>query len=313
VTNDVKSVVAAFFSHSTYELEPLGNGLINQTFRLTIADKRYVLQRLHKVLRPELMDDVAAITSHLSRNGWEVSQLVPTSSGQPYYADPDGQLWRVMTYLGSDGVLPDVTTASLQAMGELLGRWHQAMASCSHRLRFQLEHFHDTAYFAQRLASLQNSLPSGTVATLAKQLLDAYANLPHISGEKQLLHGDPQLSNALFRSGTPFTYIDLDTLMFGKPQLDVGDLIRSALEQHPADSKQLLEATVRGYNASPSSMSLEAAQLGTQCIALELGIRFVLDIIDDSYFSWDEQQFASRSENHICRATQQWNIYESLV
>jgi hypothetical protein len=47
-----------------------------------------------------------------------------------------------------------------------------------------------------------------------------------------------------------------------------------------------------------------------QKIALELGMRFLTDVVDDEYFEYDKSRFASRLESNLHRSGVQWQLYD---
>ena len=51
----------------------------------------------------------------------------------------------------------------------------------------------------------------------------------------------------------------------------------------------------------------------TLWITLELTTRFTADILNDRYFGWDPQRFASRAEHNRVRACGQLRLAESLL
>ena len=62
--------------------EPLGDGLINETFRVVHGgDTVGVLQRLNTdIFVPEVHEDIEAVTRHLAQHGLETPRLCRTRS-----------------------------------------------------------------------------------------------------------------------------------------------------------------------------------------------------------------------------------------
>jgi hypothetical protein len=51
---------------------------------------------------------------------------------------------------------------------------------------------------------------------------------------------------------------------------------------------------------------------GLETICIELSSRFAVDALEDRYFGWDEQRFASRREHNIARAAGQLALFNSV-
>ena len=88
--------------------EPLGVGLINRTFRVTVCAagaglRRYVLQAVNTSVFPEprlLMDNLRRVTAHLGRAAaGPALRLVPAREGSPAWVDPQGRWWRAFEYV----------------------------------------------------------------------------------------------------------------------------------------------------------------------------------------------------------------------
>ncbi len=113
------------------------------------------------------------------------------------------------------------------------------------------------------------------------------------------IHGDTKLDNFLFstRTGRVKALVDLDTIMPHTWLADWGDMVRSLVNVAGEKERDLgrvqvdmdvYRAVARGFlttarEVTPTEVRLMAA--GPQIIALELGLRFLLDYLrGDSYF-----------------------------
>ena len=133
----VPAGVAASWGWDAAELAPLAGGLINATFVVRRAGQpEAVLQRLHPVFAPEVNLDIDVVTRHLARQGMITPRLIATAAGRAWVEDADGRPWRALTWV--DGVTvhavpsPDVARAG----GELVGRFHRAVADLDHDYAF---------------------------------------------------------------------------------------------------------------------------------------------------------------------------------
>ena len=76
------------------------------------------------------------------------------------------------------------------------------------------------------------------------------------------------------------------------------------------------EAALRGYcEATPGlfqSEELLSIVCGLETISLELTVRFLADALNESYFGWDKNAYASASEHNLERARGQWAFARSV-
>jgi Ser/Thr protein kinase RdoA (MazF antagonist) len=318
-------VCAEFFADRAVKAERLGGGMINATYRVESAQgDLLILQRLSGIFEAEsLTEDFARVTDYLLANGWEVPVLVPAANGKLHVMDSEGHPWRAMTWVASDSntVKARHDAEAMHGYGSLLGAWHEAMKKLDYQPRHVLAHFHDTAFYVEKLRTLLADMPGAEASELAQNFLKAYAALPALPDYgNQLLHGDPRTDNMLFRQGKPFTFIDFDTVMFGSIWLDVGDMLRSLSEDAcmagEAVPLDLIEEAIEGYRqqAHPEADVAQFKQGGfvaMQLIACELGMRFMIDVVEDSYFDWDRTAYDSRAAHNTERAKIQWKILDA--
>ena len=72
-------MLAEFGFEGTASVEPLGSGLINDTFSVEAEGAQWVLQRVHTVFSPQIHHNIAAVTEHLSGHGIPTPRLRRTS------------------------------------------------------------------------------------------------------------------------------------------------------------------------------------------------------------------------------------------
>ncbi len=77
--------------------EPLGSGLINETWLVTtVAGDCYVLQCLNAVFDPRVNLDIDAVTRHLEARGAPTQRLVGAVENR-LWVEVDGRNWRLST------------------------------------------------------------------------------------------------------------------------------------------------------------------------------------------------------------------------
>lgn len=318
-------VAEAYLPDDPGRLRKLGNGMINLTLLAEGSQGPFVLQRLSPIFSAETVYDHLIVADHLQRDGWSVAHPVPTAKGDLYTRDRSNTLWRAQEYLSCDQEQDrPLDLSTWESAGSMLGRLHTSLKKLEYEPRFQLPHFHDTAYYAHELEKALPSLPTSDGKMLTRDILYAYGTIEALPDDaEQLIHGDPRTANMLFQHGKPYTFIDWDTLMKGPVWLDIGDMLRSVAEDEIQKSRDLpigpMLAIIEGYRqaARPEasvrafrSDALRAAQL----LAIELAMRFAADYKDGSegYFLYDSQQYSDRHAFTKERAAQQMEIYRQI-
>jgi Ser/Thr protein kinase RdoA (MazF antagonist) len=327
-TSDVLPHYAAIGPSPT--VRPFGTGLINRTFLVEdAAGGRFILQWVSPIFPPGIHRNIEAVTARLQQQGLVTPRLYPTRSGELFLDLPGSGVWRLLTHVA--GVSYDViaSPAQAQAAGQLVGRFHRAVDGLTHDFAERRRGAHDTPRHLQRLrealaAHGQHRL-FAQVQPLGRGLLDRAAELPPLPAlAERICHGDLKFNNILFsRPEDPVCLIDLDTV---GPQLlafELGDAWRSWCnrsgenEPEAAFDLQILAASLEGYRAglgrALSEPERRALLLGLEWVSLELAARFATDALEESYFGWDGQRFATRGDHSLVRARGQWSLHEAVV
>jgi Ser/Thr protein kinase RdoA (MazF antagonist) len=307
------SICRAYNISLTARVSHLRGGRVNTSFLIEDGRKRVILQKLSNSFSVETMAAATALGQHLIASGWEAPIYIPTQQGAPCIKDATGTHWRQQQFLTSDNLVPQTyDKLLLEHMGDLLGSWHRDVSRLTQIPAFPQPNFHDTAHHALKLHGHLPGLHNKAVKRLAVELLDMYACVPPMpAAPPQVIHADPKSDNMLFRGGRPFTLIDLDNIMIGSPWIDVGDSLRSIMTRQISAGRT---TTIDGFTAFVAAYR-QAAGLrissrdtvlraldSTHYIAVELGMRYLCDIVDKNYFLWDSEQYRSRTEHHLARA-----------
>jgi Ser/Thr protein kinase RdoA (MazF antagonist) len=311
------------------ELRPLADGgLINTTY-VAGEPVRWVVQRVnHAIFRPEVHEDIAAVTAHLDARGCVTPRLVPTDDGRLCHVTSTGEIWRVMGYLPGVTVHRVESPARARAAGALVARFHAAVDSLSWDYRHVRPGAHDTLAHMAALDAARSAPRTGSAAEVDAADAVAAAILSDWStwdGRLDLplrhAHGDLKISNLRFRQdGSGLCLLDLDTL--GRFSLDVelGDAFRSWCNPVGEDGTDtrfdlgIFAAAVAGYASERSFDAAERASLvpGVERICLELAARFCRDVYEDRYFGWNAERFPSRAAHNLHRARGQLSLARSV-
>ena len=265
-------------------ITPVGNGHINDTFRLINAEPSapdYLLQRInHEVFRnvPELMMNIWQVTGHIKEKvladfveygGQQTLTIISTRDNRLFHRDEKGNYWRMFIYLKDlhsfDGV-PSVE--QIYEGAKAFGHFLKILADFPLRgLKATIPDFHDVILRQEylkravernqcgRLQRVEDLVDfafriSGQMAEIEK--LGRSGKLP-----RRVTHNDCKFNNVMLdQNGKGRCVIDLDTVMPGLVHYDFGDGVRtttSTVEEDEADLQRIqvdlprYEAFANGY------------------------------------------------------------------
>ena len=312
----------------------LDSGLINRTFLArTAAAGEFVLQAVNPALTPEsgadLHEDIEHLTAYLQQAGLLMPRLVRARDGK-LFTRSAGHLWRLYNRIAGETRQTPGGAAAVESAAALLARVHAALALSDYMPRFSRRPAaHDTMRHVRRLRAnlygYRQHAEYAAVWPLANEILEVYQQLrPWPPTPLRLAHGDPKISNFIYRAGTDtaLCLIDFDTFCRLMLPLEIGDALRSWCNPAGEDSaegffdRELALAALAGYAAHSADFitprewySLPAA---TEQICIELAARFCADALEEDYFAWDATRFPSRSRHNQVRARGQLNLARSL-
>lgn len=319
---ELTDIVAGFAVETPIgAIAPLGQGLINLSYRVRAGGQDWVLQRLNGAVFPHperIMRNLQLLAERAAeagRLGLKLPSLAVGRDGAPFVRAPDGALWRLLELIPSAGAPPRLASAEqAREVGTLLGRFHRFAAELPRdRLQVVLPGFHHTpGYLARHLAARASAdaLTDAEGATLA----DCFARIDERRGlalvleearhqgriGERVIHGDPKLDNILFDvSGRrALALIDLDTVQPGLIQQDLGDCLRSCCNRtgesplglaQPQFDLDLCAAILQGYGQETRGLLTPADRAvlydSIRLLPYELALRFLTDHLEgDRYF-----------------------------
>ncbi len=326
-------------------------GHINETYTATYDQGgilvRYIHQKINQTVFKDpaaVMDNLVRVTTHiwnklLAQNARELTRkaltVVPTSDGQPFYRDGDGECWRTFVFVEKVQSFESVQSVSqAHEAGKAFGTFQSLLSDLQgKRLHETIPNFHNTRL---RFAALQQAIledrcnrarsAEKEIAFALKQepwigtLLDAHAR-----GEipERITHNDTKFNNVMldWETGHAMCVVDLDTVMPGLVLYDFGDMIRTTTSPTLEDEKDLskvemqmpmFEALAHGYLSAagvfltPAEKSLLA--FSGKLIAFTIGIRFLTDyLVGDTYFR------VHRSGHNLDRCRTQFKLVDSIA
>jgi len=331
--------VAGHFAgdQTLWEIKPLGNGLINDTFRVSGAATQFVLQRINPQVFPQpqqVMANLERLNHHIQQKPVEsvrlqIPAIIRTNDDQLFYQDDAQQCWRALQLISPGESRQQLSHAEeAWQVGFALAHFH---ALCSDlppvQLFDTLPGFHIApSYFQHYQTLIDQPLKVSTTVEFhtCQQYIERFA--PQIEvleqakhrGELQqrVIHGDPKLNNFLFFPGRNqiVSLIDLDTVKPGLVHYDIGDCLRSSchdrqqqrfdLERCRLILRSYLQEAGRFFSPADYAYLYPAIWL----IPFELGLRFFNDYLaGDVYFK------ISHPQHNLQRAQAQFALCDSIA
>lgn len=301
---------------SQYQLNSLGNGLINDTYLVRSHDDIFVLQRINTVVfnNPQaVVDNSLVIAEHLnaSLSNYSLAILMPrpSLSGQ-FVVIVDGCYWRATEYIdNAHSVESIVEPKQARAAAYTFARFSMALSDVDvTRINPIIDNFHDLNY---RLIQLEQAILNASEERLSEaqslikciqshtrfidEVTETIAQLP-----LRITHNDTKINNLLLDNETllPKAVIDLDTCMPGYLLHDFGDMVRTCCNSLAEDATNIEAMTFKsdifdellgGYQAglgdSVTAQERSSLLIGVKLMPFMLGVRFLTDYLnDDVYF-----------------------------
>jgi Ser/Thr protein kinase RdoA (MazF antagonist) len=297
-------------------------GLINRTFvvRDDAGAPIAALQELHPIFGPEVNLDSEAVTNHLGARGLVTPRLLRTVDGRAWIVE-DGRVWRALSWVAGESVHAVPSPAWAEAGGQLVGRFHRAVADLAHDYKFTRTGVHDTRAHLARLAERVARAADAEAVELGRQILEAAASLPALPElPRRHVHGDLKISNLVFQREplAGVCLVDLDTVARGTLAFELGDAMRSwcnPLGEDVAETRfdlAIFAAAIRGFRSESDGLinddERRSIPIGLELVCIELAARFAVDVFDDSYFGWDPVRFPTRRAHNLVRARGQLGL-----
>ena len=259
-------------SGTVVKVEPFGNGLINDTYRIFTAQPDspdYVLQRKnHLIFKdvPGMMENISRVTKHIRKKLEEddrrdvnkrVITHIKTQEGSYFHHDEKGNFWTVSLLIpGSHSVENIENPNHAYLAGKGFGRFQKQLEDLpGNPLNETIKDFHNIEFRYQnfRKALVLNYQDRKSECEKEIQfVLDSEKDMHTLinaqrNGEipPRITHNDTKINNILFDSfGQILCVIDLDTVMPGLVHFDFGDAIRTAANTAEEDETDLSKITI---------------------------------------------------------------------
>ncbi|MBR5685553.1 MAG: aminoglycoside phosphotransferase family protein [Muribaculaceae bacterium] len=269
---DIAGILAQFkIKGAVKEVLPLGNGLINDTYRVVTegdAAPDYVLQRINNAIFQDvdlLQHNIEVVTAHIRRKleavgtgdiDRRVLQFVKACDGKTYYRDEADRYWRVMVFIPDSVTREAVTPESAYDCGKAFGNFEKMLVDVPEQLGETIPDFHNMEL---RMRQLREAVQNDAAGRL-DEVRDIVDELERDADEmcqaerlyregrlpKRICHCDTKVNNMLFdQQGQVLCVIDLDTVMPSFVFSDYGDFLRTGANFTAEDDPDLSKV---GFN-----------------------------------------------------------------
>ena len=330
-------VVAHFVERNQVaDIAPLGNGLINDTFKVMVHgdDKpRYVLQRINNAVFTDvemLQRNIETVTDHLRSKGILTLHFLTAETGKTY-VEEDGKFWRVMDYIPDSYTYEAVTQKYACCAGRKFGEFESQLTDLEEPIGEIIPDFHNIEF---RLRQLDEAIAANPVDRMNDPEVQSYVEkIKAVADEmcigerlyregklpKRICHCDTKVNNMLFdKEGNVMCIIDLDTIMPSFVFSDFGDFLRSAANTGAEDDPDLdkvhfdmaiFEAFAQGYLEGAKSfllpVEIEYLPYAAMLFPYMQAVRFFADYINgDTYYK------IRYPEHNMVRTRAQWKLFE---
>ena len=341
----MNTIVSQFnIQGNVVEVAPLGNGLINTTYRVkTEGDAPdYVLQHVNNAIFPDvdmLMNNIVAVTEHIHGKlvaagtddiARKVLKFVPAKDGKYYHFDGE-KYWRVMEFIPDTVGMSAVTPETSYIVGETFGNFQAMLADIPAELGETIKDFHNMEFRLQQLREAVAENKAGRLAEVQWLVDELEARAEemckgerlHREGKlpKRICHCDTKVDNILFdKDGNVLCVIDLDTVMPNFIFSDFGDYLRSAANTGKEDDKDLdnvnfnmeiFKSFTKGYLKSAASfitpLEIENLPYAAALFPYMQTVRFLADYINgDTYYK------IQYPEHNLVRSKAQFKLLQSV-
>lgn len=346
MTNKEEIVKKFDIEGTVKEISSLGNGLINDTFKVITNEADapdYVLQRVNHAIFKDvdlLQNNIRRVTDHIrsklvARGETDIERkalrIVPAKDGKLYYFDGESY-WRITILIPRVKTYEAVTPEFAYYTGKAFGEFQSMLTDIPgeplgetipnfHNMEFRLEGFVDAVKRnpAGRLEKAQwlvDELMKRAEEMCKAEQLHREGKLP-----KRINHCDTKVNNMLFdEDGKVLCVIDLDTTMPGYVLSDFGDFIRTAGNTGAEDDENLdnvnlnidiFKSYAKGYLESAGSfllpIEIENLPYGAKLLTYMQTVRFLADYLDgDNYYK------IKSPEHNWQRSLAQFKLLQSI-
>lgn len=327
-------------------VKPLGNGLINDTYKVTMNEEdapAYVLQRINNAIFKDvelLQSNIEAVTAHLRKKLEEkqvadidrrVLHFIKAETGKTYWREADDTYWRMMRFIPNAFTYETVNEKYSHAAGLAFGEFEAALVDVPQQLGETIPDFHNMELRARQLKEAVQNNPVKRLSVVESMVEELNRNMEemckaeqlHRDGKlpKRICHCDTKVNNMMFDAdGNILCVIDLDTVMPSYVFSDYGDFLRTGANFTAEDDPNLanvgfnmdiFKAFTKGYLTSAGAfltpIEREHLPFAAKLFPFMQCVRFLTDYINgDVYYK------IKYPEHNLDRAKNQLALFNSV-
>lgn len=346
-TFNLDNILSQFLIEGKVEsVKPLGNGLINDTFRVVTEGDApdYVLQRINNNIFTDvdlLQHNIDAVTGHIRRKleaagaddiDRKVLRFVSTQQGKTYYLDNEGRYWRVSVFIPDAVTYEQVDPTSSRNAGKAFGEFESMLVDLPEQLGETIPDFHNMELRARQLQEAIEQDKAGRVAGVADIIADLQKDMHEMckaerlfrEGKlpKRICHCDTKVNNMMYdKQGNVLCVIDLDTVMPSFVFSDYGDFLRTGANFVAEDdpkienvgfNQDIFRAFTEGYIESARSfltpVEVENLPYAVALFPFMQCVRFFADYLNgDTYYK------IAYPEHNLVRTRNQQALYHRVT
>jgi len=259
----IQQILAAYdLTETQSEVEPINNGLINQTWRIRNPKGDFILQKINHAIFKQpsaIASNVRMIADYLSQKypGYLFIAPIKTNKNEEMVFFNEGY-FRLSPYVQKSHTInaAKIPGQAFEAAKEF-GKFTRLLSQFPVKnLQITLPDFHNLSLRYQQFSdALENGSKirlqqSGELINFIKEnrnIVDTYENILHNPAFKQrVTHHDTKISNVLFNEHDKgLCVIDLDTVMPGYFISDIGDMMRTYLSPVSEEEKDFSKIEIR--------------------------------------------------------------------
>lgn len=327
-------------------VKPLGNGLINDTYKVAMNEEdepAYVLQRINNAIFKDvelLQSNIEAVTAHLRKKLEEkqvadidrrVLHFIKAETGKTYWREADDTYWRMMRFIPNAFTYETVNEKYSHAAGLAFGEFEAALVDLPQQLGETIPDFHNMELRARQLKEAVQNNPVKRLSVVESMVEELNRNMEemckaeqlHRDGKlpKRICHCDTKVNNMMFDAdGNILCVIDLDTVMPSYVFSDYGDFLRTGANFTAEDdpnlanvgfNMEIFKAFTKGYLTSAGAfltpIEREHLPFAAKLFPFMQCVRFLTDYINgDVYYK------IKYPEHNLDRAKNQLALFNSV-
>ena len=280
-----EEIIHNFIDDDVLSFEPVGEGHINDTYAVTSAVGKFICQRVKGTMDAEkLLHNFEMYSEAFRSGGMFFPDWIKNRDGKYFLTDENGDNWRMYPLIDGDILNAPLGKEELCACGEGLAKMHMILGKMKGKPEAVYPGLRNLKFFYDEYSKVLSGVGLVEVrrdreleAIIESKVADMLAVVP---AEQAPVHGDPKLSNILFRNGKVIGFIDMDTVMIGSKLEDLADCIRSCCVIDGRLDTEAAQVIADGYaSVTGTAIVLTELKRAFDKICFELALRYYTDSI----------------------------------